>query len=100
MFYINLIEKYVEQDYRVPSDPPRTSYNRWLAVLVALFLTSTIIFTILFAVEKNKVTTATSTIPTMITTTATTTVPTIITTTTTGSTPTTSSSGIVIHHFT
>jgi membrane metallo-endopeptidase-like protein 1 len=45
-------------------DPPRRSYNRWLAVLVALFLSTTILFSILFAVQKNIVTTTATTGPT------------------------------------
>jgi hypothetical protein len=73
------------------SDPPRRSYNRWLAVLVALFLATTVIFTILFAVEKNKVATTATTPSTTMTMTTTTTTPAGPTTTT--------SAGIVIDLF-
>jgi len=44
----------------ISNNQPR-SYNKWLAVLVAIFLASTIIFAILFGLAKNKEGTATTT---------------------------------------
>ena len=66
------------------ADRPQKSYNRWLALLVVLFLILTIVFIALYAVEKGKVATTTTAAPPGPTTT-----PVTGPTTTTGTGPTT-----------
>lgn len=84
------------------ADRPQKSYNRWLALLVVLFLITTIVFIALYAVEKGKVgtTTTATTTPagptTTISTGPTTTTATGSTTTATGST--TTPAGSSFHH--
>jgi hypothetical protein len=72
-------------------ESPRRSYNPWLAVVLGIFLVTTIVLAIFLGIEKNKTMTTTTTLAPIMTTTTTTLAP--ITTTTT--TP----AGIVVHCF-